>query len=414
MAVPAAAPPPPAPLGPSTPWGRLKQTGLPALALLLSFLWLALSCAVLQACVLPLLLFGRRKEYYLASRMIFTLLHRPLVYLFQYSGSKVFVHGVGVEEQVLDKIGRDQAIILVNHRGDLDWLVGLLVLDSGGGMGCCKAMIKRSLLMVPFLGFIWWGVDFVCLRRNWAKDEITLQESYKGQHRYRECEVPYALTIFPEGTRLTPKKLADSQAFAKSRNLPVFEHVLFPRTKGLWSAMNGLRLDSVFDATLVQGTGGSGGQANVATLARGVPCELHVHMERVTPSDIPRDEEALGRWLVERWEMKERRLTSFGRHGHFDGSGGSAAVDSKVAAQASQPRELKVRPSAGRTTLGALIWWFLCMATFVRWCISRGRFRLLGGCTFGFVLLIALLGLALQAVHFKKEPSVSAEKSKAA
>mmetsp|Transcript_9508 Transcript_9508/g.33686 ORF Transcript_9508/g.33686 Transcript_9508/m.33686 type:complete len:383 (+) Transcript_9508:82-1230(+) len=368
---------------------RLKGSGLPALVVFLpSFLWLALTCASLQAALLPLFLAGRRKEYYLASRAIFSVLHRPLVYLFEYSGSKIILHGNDVNKEVLSKIGHDQSTILVNHRGDLDWLVGLMILDAGGGLGCCKAMIKRELLMVPFFGFVWWAVDFVCLRRNWASDAKTLEESYKSQHAYRENQVPYSLTVFPEGTRLTQKKLEESQEFAKSRGLSVLKHVLCPRTKGLWSAVNGLRLDSIFDATVAP----MGAAGNILTLAQAQPCELHIHIERVEPASVPKEEELLSKWLYGRWETKEKRLESFLAKGKLalEGEAASAGVP------------LKVRSSAAGTTLGAVIWWLLCTLGFVRWCLRNGRYGLLGFSSVGFLLLVVAMGAAVHAVHFTK------------
>lgn len=396
-------------------WEQLKKTGLPALVVLLpSFLWLALSCAALQACILPLFLGGRRKDYYLASRAIFTLLHRPLVYLLEYSRSRVFLHGPDVVE-VLHRIGRDQSIILVNHRGDLDWLVGLLVLDAGGGLGCCKAIIKRSLLAVPFLGFLWWCADFVCVRRSWAMDAEALGRGYQSQHAYRELGVPYALTIFPEGTRLTKDKLCKGQAFAKSRGLPVLEHLQYPRTKGVWSAVNGLHLDSVFDATVRVADGRGGGEANLVSLARAEPCEVHIHMERLAPGDIPHDQDGLERWLYGLWAIKEQRLQNFNRVGNFGSD--SKCIDGASSTGTRPPYEVQVRPSAGYAMLFSVLWWLSCAAAFAWWCLRQGHVRLLGGCCLGFTMLVAALSFALHQVHFQKSPpasgSIGEEPSKA-
>lgn len=43
--------------------------------------------------------------------------------------------------------------------------------------------------------------------------------------------MPFWLTIFVEGTRLTPDKLLASQEFAISKGLLIQENVLIPRTK---------------------------------------------------------------------------------------------------------------------------------------------------------------------------------------
>jgi len=354
---------------------------LPALA------WLAVCAVAIQAGVLVLGAIGLRKQYYLASRAIFSLLHLPLLYLLQYSGTKVILCTREGDEDVLKTIGHDQAIILSNHRGDVDWLVGLQILDAGGGLGACKAIIKRSLLAVPLFGFLWWCVDFVSVRRNWQQDSKALEEGYKAQHAYRSCQVPYSLSIFPEGTRLTPKKLLDSQAFAKSRGLSEFEHVLCPRTKGVWSAVNGLKLDAIYDATVAPAGG-----ANMMTLACARPAELRVYFERLEPKSVPRDEESLNSWLFQRWEVKEERLRNLAK-----GEGLCCASEAPLIS-----RTLPVRSEAFSAVVGTFLWWLVCTAVFVTWCIQSGHHWMLGVAALGTVLLMALCFLVLQTVHFSK------------
>lgn len=60
----------------------------------------------------------------------------------------------------------------------------------------------------------------------WVRQEVT--EADTGN---------YWLTIFPEGTRCRPDKLREAQTFSVQRKLPVFQHTLVPRTKGLLATM---------------------------------------------------------------------------------------------------------------------------------------------------------------------------------
>merc|ERR1712039_861251 len=103
-------------------------------------------------------------------------------------------------------------------------------------------MGKSSLFVVPFIGFLWWASDFIGLSRNWKSDESKLKRSYALQHMYHAMGVPYVLKVFPEGTRWSQKKLEDSQAFARSRGWPELQHLLCPRTKGIWSGFSFLSL----------------------------------------------------------------------------------------------------------------------------------------------------------------------------
>jgi hypothetical protein len=43
---------------------------------------------------------------------------------------------------------------------------------------------------------------------------------------------PFWVGIYPEGTRITPKKWKESITFAAEKGLPQLNNVLLPRTKG--------------------------------------------------------------------------------------------------------------------------------------------------------------------------------------
>ena len=49
---------------------------------------------------------------------------------------------------------------------------------------------------------------------------------------FRPRSKPFWLLLYPEGTRLSDKKLSEGQAFSRERGLPVLKHQLYPRTKG--------------------------------------------------------------------------------------------------------------------------------------------------------------------------------------
>ncbi|KNC70418.1 hypothetical protein SARC_17053, partial [Sphaeroforma arctica JP610] len=43
--------------------------------------------------------------------------------------------------------------------------------------------------------------------------------------------LPFWIVLFPEGTRYTEKKHAESQKFCEEKGLPLFNHLLHPRPK---------------------------------------------------------------------------------------------------------------------------------------------------------------------------------------
>lgn len=151
--------------------------------------------------------------------------------------------------------------------------------------------------------------------------------------------------------------------------------------------MNGLKLDSVFDAT--QASVGDSAKANVYTLAQAKPCDIRIHLERFAPADIPLEEEALGKWLFKVWEEKEKRLEAFTKDETFDTDQDKSIL-------------LEVRPDACKVMYGSIVWFVCCVVAFVLWCIGAGRIKLLAGSGFSFLSLIALICFVLQKVHFEK------------
>ena len=64
--------------------------------------------------------------------------------------------------------------------------------DNGGGLGCCKAIVKRELIFLPMFGFSWWAADFICINRC-AKKEMTHTHTYQ-LYRYHDIIYIYGMS----------------------------------------------------------------------------------------------------------------------------------------------------------------------------------------------------------------------------
>ncbi len=93
---------------------------------------------------------------------------------------------------------------------------------------CVDSHARASFRFLPVLGWTMMMSEFVFARRDWQKDREVFANALS---RLKDFPNPMWMVIFPEGTRCTPKKLEKSVEFAKANNLPVFNHVLLPRTK---------------------------------------------------------------------------------------------------------------------------------------------------------------------------------------
>jgi lysophosphatidic acid acyltransferase/lysophosphatidylinositol acyltransferase len=123
----------------------------------------------------------------------------------------------------------ERAIIVMNHHYEIDWMFGFMAADRLGTMGNARVVGKKSLSLVPVMGWGWYFSDCIMLARNWDKDKDNMARGIQRLGDFPDC---MWLLLFCEGTRRTPKKLEASQQYARENNLPLLKHHLLPRTRG--------------------------------------------------------------------------------------------------------------------------------------------------------------------------------------
>jgi 1-acyl-sn-glycerol-3-phosphate acyltransferase len=212
---------------------------------------------------------------------------------------------------------RESVVVISNHYSYADWMIIFTFAKRMGRLGCCKFFVKDLIKWIPGIG---WGLvisDSIFLKRDWTRDERTIRGTFA---HLREHNLPFWLVLFVEGTRITPKKHKEGQEFSRKQGLPVLNHLLVPRTKGLYAtllALGDAHVDAVYDLTI--------GYPNlkaptVAAISGGcVDVTVHLHVRRYPVKDIPRDEKALAAWCMKVWETKDQLLEHFHKHGHFPG-----------------------------------------------------------------------------------------------
>jgi 1-acyl-sn-glycerol-3-phosphate acyltransferase len=201
----------------------------------------------------------------------------------------------------------ESAIVIANHQSMGDVPVIMCLALAKGRVADTKWMVKDPVKYVPGVG---WGLAFldcVFLKRRWADDETTIRQTFAKYH----ANEPLWLVVFPEGTRLTPKKLAASQAYATKAGVPQTQHVLLPRTKGFAASVFGLkdRVDAVYDVT-IRYVGAK--TPTLVQLIRGDCDKVRMHVRRYPIDALPTGEAALGAWLTERLYEKDARLAAEG------------------------------------------------------------------------------------------------------
>lgn len=217
--------------------------------------------------------------------------------------------------------GSENAIMISNHERGLDFVNGVNVASRVEGLGCGRvmSMMKDSLKWLPTIGWTNWLQGSLYLKRDWARDRGVILQKLKDMET-GAFPRPFFVGVYPEGTRITPKKHEASIKFARERGLPELQNVLLPRTKGFVFLKEHLptSISCVYDVTVAY----EGGPAYLghALVGGRFRCEgIHVHVRRVPFDELPSDPKELEKWLLDAFVAKDRLLQHHKEHGTFPG-----------------------------------------------------------------------------------------------
>lgn len=219
------------------------------------------------------------------------------------------------EGEDLSKIGKEHAIVVMNHKYDIDWLMGWIMADRHGVLGSSKVYAKNSLKYVPLVGTTWWFTESIFLKRNYDSDKRTMERSHAALQSYPS---PFWMLLFCEGTRFTETKHELSMEVARKKGMPELKHHLLPRPKGFCMALNGFKnkIDYVYDVTVCVPSGGTA--PTLKNILYGRRCYAEMLVRRIPLSDVPTEsDEATGQWLQSLYREKDNFFENFVENGKF-------------------------------------------------------------------------------------------------
>ncbi|MEQ2159379.1 1-acyl-sn-glycerol-3-phosphate acyltransferase delta [Goodea atripinnis] len=210
--------------------------------------------------------------------------------------------------------GNENAIVVLNHAFEIDFLCGWTFCERFGVLGSSKVLAKKELAYVPVIGWMWYFLEIVFCKRKWEEDRTTVAQSLQNLRDYPEN---YWFLLYCEGTRFTPKKHQISMQVAEGKGLPQLKYHLLPRTKGFYVTVQNLRgtAAAVYDSTL------NFRNNEVPTLLgilNGKKYHADLYVRRIPLESVPDDEAECAAWLHKLYqekvsENKKRELC--GRHG---------------------------------------------------------------------------------------------------
>lgn len=140
-----------------------------------------------------------------------------------------------------------RVLLISNHRTEVDWL---FFWNLGLRFGChdrVRVMMKAVIRHAPGVGWAMLLLNFPYVKRDWATDQARIT---KLMAAYSQFSAGVWLAMFPEGTALYDKSLAQSQEFAQGRDEPRWNYVLVPRVKGFELCVQELDPDFIVDLTV--------------------------------------------------------------------------------------------------------------------------------------------------------------------
>ncbi|XP_074577873.1 1-acyl-sn-glycerol-3-phosphate acyltransferase PLS1-like [Curcuma longa] len=253
-----------------------------------------------------------KSMYRRINRVVAELLWIELVWLVDWwAGVKVELYA---DSKTFNLMGKEHALVICNHRSDIDWLVGWILAQRSGCLGSALAVMKKSSKFLPVIGWSMWFTEYLFLERSWAKDESTLK---CGLERLKDFPRPFWLALFVEGTRFTPEKLLAAQEYAASQDLPIPRNVLIPRTKGFVSAVKIMRpfVPAVYDVTVA--IPHDQPSPTMLRILKGQSSVVHVHVKRHQLADLPGTDEGVSQWCKDIFVAKDAFLDKYKSEGSF-------------------------------------------------------------------------------------------------
>jgi len=154
--------------------------------------------------------------------------------------SDIYYNGDIIESN--DKID----ILIGNHFNYIDFIIyqGIFRQLSDKEIAF---LYSKKIEKVPVIGRGFKYGNGLGLKKKIHLDIDNIKEYIKNNNNI-------VIILYPEGTRITDTKLKKSQMYSKENNLPIYNHLLYPKMKGIFTIINELKkhnkLGNIIDFTV--------------------------------------------------------------------------------------------------------------------------------------------------------------------
>jgi 1-acyl-sn-glycerol-3-phosphate acyltransferase len=223
---------------------------------------------------------------------------------FQVLTSFVLKYGFGINLKCNMNITQTKNkvdILIANHIATIDSFILLSMLEH---MNISNFIMigKKDLIYTPGVGLIFMFGDHIKLARNWEEDKNTIDKQLEN---IKEG----IIVLFPEGTRYTEEKFKEGQEFSRKNNLPVYDNLLVPKSKGFQAIYNNLKnknkLGNIYDSTIILEN------KNLIDLFKKDSTNVHLINRILNKEEL--ENKDFKSWLLEKWSEKDNLIKTYSK-----------------------------------------------------------------------------------------------------
>ncbi|XP_036981949.2 1-acyl-sn-glycerol-3-phosphate acyltransferase delta isoform X2 [Artibeus jamaicensis] len=304
--------------------------------LIFCYVFIASGLIVNTVQLFSLILWPINKQLFrkLNCRLSYCISSQLVMLLEWWSGTECVIH---TDPQAYPRFGKENAIVVLNHKFEIDFLCGWSLAERFGVLGGSKVLAKKELAYVPIIGWMWYFTEMVFCTRKWEQDRKTVSRSLLHLRDYPEkyFVLPDSLRGHAVHGEEAPDQHAGGpgQGAAQPQAPPAAAH------QGLRShCEESEKCRNNENPTLLG-------------VLNGKKYHADLYVRRIPLEDVPEDEEECAAWLHRLYQEKDAFQEQYYRTGTF-------------------PETPMVPPRRPWTLLNWLLWASLLLYPFFRFLIS--------------------------------------------
>lgn len=215
--------------------------------------------------------------------------------------SKIYLNGNIVTSNKID-------IFICNHINFFDFFIPISILDKSNKNTIF--LYSKYMDNLLFMGNLFKYSNNISLKKNINEDQNNILKNIKNLSNN------HIIFLYPEGTRLSQKKILDSKKYSKDNDLHSYDNLLYPKIKGLYTIIKILnksnKLGNIIDCTIkIDGLNiNDNGIQHIIKKDLG---KTHVIIKNYKARYFE-DYKIFKKWFIQIWDKKEEFLINYKKY----------------------------------------------------------------------------------------------------